>query len=464
MAKNDVVVRTAADLERKYNFASLLGLKKNVEITAQGIQKIENELNSMLNALVINLKDVLDSQSEISLWFYSSKPTLTNEPYTSWATPSDHIGDICYDQSSGYVYQYKEYEGKGVWEINADPNLVEAMAVTNAETDTSSDHERKVFFDTPTIPYSNGDWWVKEDGSLSICQISKTTGTYEESDFINSSKYTESIAVKMNNEITVLKGTVTMISENFAKFTDLATGGSTTINGDNITTGNIQSNNYVQNVSGMKIFLEDGQIDSKNLKLLENGDLVIGGYIRTDKGILCNFQYNSGTGVLGQTEQSYNGLSIIKPSLEFNISIPEGFEIESAIVNIYVFKTQNIFNDAGNTVTNYGKVQNIKLYKENSGGYYTNSYLGTFEKQGSLSEITGAFGTNGYTNPKYDYAEFSSKDIKSSINSSGNTVLVVQTGDALLDISTSGNGTLASKQTQIAFGTVDITGYMAYED
>ena len=106
MPKNDVVVRTAADLEKKYNFASLLGLKKNVEITGQGIQKIENELNSMLNALVINLKDVLDSQSEVSLWFFGTKPTTSNEPYVSWDNPDDHIGDIYYDQSSGNVYQW----------------------------------------------------------------------------------------------------------------------------------------------------------------------------------------------------------------------------------------------------------------------------------------------------------------------------------------------------------------------
>lgn len=275
MANNSVVVRTAQDLERKYNFASLLGLKKNVEITAQGLQKIENELNSMLNALVINLKNVLDSQSEISLWFYSGIPTTSNEPYTSWANPSDHIGDLYYDQSTGYVYQYKEVDGTSLWEVNTSPDLVEAMAITNSETDTSLDHERKVFFDTPTIPYSNGDWWIKEDGSLFICQISKTTGTYEEADFIDSSKYTESIAEKIGEELTILKGTVTMISENYAKFTDLATGGSTTISGDNITTGSIQSNNYIKNVSGTKIALEDGTIDAKNFKVDAEGNVTV---------------------------------------------------------------------------------------------------------------------------------------------------------------------------------------------
>ena len=269
MAKTDVVVRTAQDLEKKYNFASLLGLKKNVEVTSKGILKLENELNNMLNALVINLKDVLDDQSEISLWFFTGTPTTTNEPYTSWNNPNEHIGDIYYDQATGKVYQWNG----SVWEVNANPDLVEAMAITNAEIDTTEDHERKVFFKTPTPSYSNGDWWIKEDGSLFICQISKAEGTYEEADFIDSKNYTESIAVKIGEELKVLKGTVTTITENYAKFTDLATGGSTIINGDNITTGNIESQNYIENVSGTKISLEDGTIDTKGFKVDSEGNM-----------------------------------------------------------------------------------------------------------------------------------------------------------------------------------------------
>lgn len=286
MAKNDVVVRTATDLERKYNLGSIGGMKKNIEITAQGIQELQNELYKILTTLVINLKDILDSQSEISLWFYSGIPTTKNEPYTNWTTPSDHIGDIYYDQSSGYVYQYKEVDGAGIWESNVSPDLVEAMAITNSELDTATDHERRVFFDTPTIPYSNGDWWVKEDGSLFICQLSKTTGIFEENDFISSNSYTESIAEKLGDEIKVLKGTITQISENFAKFTDLATGKSTTISGDNITSGSLQSNNYINNVSGTKLSLDDGTIDTKNFKVDVNGNVTCNDAIINGSAIL----------------------------------------------------------------------------------------------------------------------------------------------------------------------------------
>ena len=286
MPKNEVVVRTPQDLEKKYNLGSIGGMKRNIELTAQGIQELNNELYKILTTLVINLKDVLDNQSEISLWFYSGIPTTKKQPYKSWTKPSDHIGDIYYDQDTGYVYQYKEVDGAGVWESNVSPDLVEAMAITNSELDTATDHERKVFFDTPVIPYSNGDWWVKEDGSLFICQLSKTSGTLEENDFISSNNYTESIAEKIGDEIKVLKGTITQISDNFAKFTDLATGKSTTISGDNITSGSLQSNNYIDNVSGTKISLDDGTINTKNFKVDENGN------------VICNDATIKGTAIL----------------------------------------------------------------------------------------------------------------------------------------------------------------------
>lgn len=67
--------RTAADLERKYNFPALLGMSKNIKMYEHSIVKVENELANMLNTLIINLADVFDNQSEISLWFFSGEPS-----------------------------------------------------------------------------------------------------------------------------------------------------------------------------------------------------------------------------------------------------------------------------------------------------------------------------------------------------------------------------------------------------
>lgn len=261
MANN---ARTIEDLERKYDFASLLGLSKNIKMNKDSITKVQNELANMLNTLIINLKDVLDSQSEVSLWFYSGTPTTNNEPYTKWTIPADHYGDIYYDQTTGYVYQYFS----NGWKRNTDLNLVQAMALTNVELDTTTDHERKVYFTQPTPPYSSGDWWILEDGTLKICQIGKTTGEYEANDFIVSSKYVATVASKTGDVLTVLEGTVTEITKNYVKFTDLATGGSTTINGSNINTGTINTDNVTIGNGNV-------QMTKEGIKL-KNGAKVIG--------------------------------------------------------------------------------------------------------------------------------------------------------------------------------------------
>ena len=78
------------------------------------------------------------------------------------------------------------------------------------------DHERKVYLTQPTTPYSSGDWWIQEDGTLKICQLGKLTGDYEENDFVVSTMYTSNIATKDNDTIQVISGQVTTIIDNSA--------------------------------------------------------------------------------------------------------------------------------------------------------------------------------------------------------------------------------------------------------
>lgn len=276
-------VRSAYDLEQKYN---LYGLKKNVEVLSDKVSSNEESYQMTIRAIIINLGDLLDSQSEISLWFYSGIPSTTNSPYTSWKSPSDHIGDFYYDTSSGYVYKYTS---DGWIQIN-DKNLKSAMAMSNASVDTAKDHERKVYFAKPTPSYESGDWWIQDNGTLMICQVGRTTGNYVENDYINSAEYANAIATAIVNELggettTILSGTVIEKTNKWVKFTDLLTGGSTTINGDNITTGSLKSNNYVANSTGTKLNLTDGVIDSKNFKIYANGNGVVGGWNIGDSGL-----------------------------------------------------------------------------------------------------------------------------------------------------------------------------------
>lgn len=433
MSKQDLNgVRTAQDLERKYDFASLLGLKKNIETQAKTLIKLDNELNSMLNTLIINLKDVLDSQSEVSLWFSSGIPTTSNYPYTTWATPSDHYGDIYYDRETGYVYQYSS----SGWSRNEDYNLVQAMALTNAELGELSNYERKVFFTQPTPPYNSGDWWIQEDGTLYICQLGKVAGMqYEDGDFIVSSKYTTTVAVKQDNEIKVLKGTVLQITEDYVKYTDLSTGGSTTIAGENITTGCIKSANYVVNVAGMKIDLANGTIDTKNTKWDQYGNIALNNnaQIITDKGLLSNLQFISSFGQIGYSSNMQYDNKSYHNILAY---IPEGFTIQSAYLTILSQPIKWSGGILSSAV--WGYPRNLALYKDNNskvqkepGGDLSSA---TYDSLAQQTLSGGLFSNNSNTwtpsvpsDSSHNIQKIVSKDIKDKIAAGINHFIVTTT-------------------------------------
>lgn len=443
MSKQDANgVRSAKDLENKYNFAELLGIKKNFEVFQDRLTKINNELNNTINALLINLKDVLDTQKEVSLYFSEGTPNLENFPYTTWTQPEEHIGDLYYNQTTGYVYQFN-----GVWNINEDVNLVQAMALTNIEIDTTEDKERKIFFQIPSPPYSSGDWWIKKDGTLYICQLGKSEGDYEEKDFIISSKYTATIAVKENNTIKVIKGTLQEITEDYVKYTDLSTGGSTTIAGENITTGSIKSANYVANTSGMKIDLEDGTIHSKNSKLDENGNWVLqnGATVISDKGLKNTYLSNQ-KGYLG-FYPDFGTQNYKKDFLDFEVILPSNITITKATVCLTHFPVKLGKIKSGGTVDNpvvdydfyWGRSTKAKLYKAN--GLQNRLIVGYWQSEGfesdstTYTEISNAFGSNGWTanipsDNSHQSQQVESIDIKNHLNP-GLNIIRIQSDDTV---------------------------------
>lgn len=393
MANN---VRKPEDLERKYNFASLLGLSKNVKMNEKSLTKVNNELANMLNALIINLKDVLDNQSDISLWFYSGIPSTSDEPFISWNNPSEHYGDIYYDQKTGYVYQFSE----NGWNRNTDATLIQAMALTNVELDTTTDHERKVYFTQPVPPYSSGDWWILEDGTLKTCQLGRTSGSYDAEDFIIANKYVPTVASTDGDIITIKHGQVIKMSDTFASFEDLATGGKTVINGANIKTGTINTDN---------VTIGNGNvlIDDEGLKL-SNGAKVVGEY-----GMFTNLQFN-GFGIsevyfdtksageykmLGYMPEDISNSD--KYNICIDVSIPDNFTIVSAYILLRHIPYLVEMKD-GTEV--YGYARNIKCYIERVDGKIYVPGLEGSEYNPNLngvtySEISNCFNTsdNSYT-------------------------------------------------------------------
>lgn len=484
-------VRTAQDIERKYDFKKMLGVAKNFEISEKSIVQIQNALNEMLNALVINLKDVLESQGDVSLWFYSGIPTGINAPYTSWVNPADHYGDLYYDTDAGKVYEFYELEEytsgdyvygvHGMWNVNSNPDLLRAMAITNSEIDTSTDHERKVFFQTPTTPYSSGDWWVKDDGSLFICQLGRASGDFVETDFINSTDYSPTIAESFDDVIQVLKGTVTELSEDCVRFTDLSTGGSTTIAGENIKTGNIESNNYAADVSGMKINLSQGTIDTKNFKtdtqgniLLGNGAKVIGG-----DGILTNLQYgcetwswykanayaNTNGGFIGFNYEAINTggtitYNVFKSFLNFSVDIPDNFTVISAKVRLrhspMDWRSPNLAN------IQKGSCKNLQVYHaEGLGTSGYGNYYGDVVIGGTAPTLTSL--TTTPASLTFSDTTFEEKEIElplSEFSTSGVHNIVVETTDAIpTGVDYNNAYQKLGEKTGILIGVLELIGY-----
>ena len=215
-------VRTAQDLERKYNFKSLFEMGKAVEQNAEGLAKIDKETKDFVKEVLKDLDTLNKSiDGKVDVYFYPGVPTLESPPTNSWndEEKEEHIGDLYYDKETGIPYIFQKEEGQYLWIDVRDDGVVDALALANAAQDTA-DNKRRVFIEQPIPPYDNGDIWYKE-GKLLICQVSKPVDEeYEENDFIELEYTDDTYATKVNDELTIVKGTVTIIKESQDNITE----------------------------------------------------------------------------------------------------------------------------------------------------------------------------------------------------------------------------------------------------
>lgn len=412
--------------------------------------KTNDSLNIMLNSLIINLKDLLESQSDISLWFYDEdEPTTSNQPYISWTTPSDHYGDFFYSRTKGLVYQFTS----SGWNKLDDATLLNALALTNAKLE-SGDHERKIFLENPVTPYESGDWWIREDGTLYICQISRASGKREENDYIDALKYAQAVAKATDNLVEVLKGTMITTTDSAVVYEDKATHKTTTISGDSVRTGEIISNNYVPNTSGTKFNLNTGEILSKNFSIDENGNAKFKGTVEatsgtfgsiiTNQGLLTNLQYVSNFETLGYAS---NLQDEFRSFVSVIVNIPSNFTIKSAYLTII---SQPVKWWLGSS-SQWGRPKQLRLYKDNNslvekeagGDLSTGSYS-------SLSQqtLSGGLFTNNSdewtpsqpSDSSHAIEKIMSKDIKSLIGSGTTHFIIAPPSDPSADFATKFGG------------------------
>ena len=207
------VVRTAADLERKYNFSMM---KKAVEQQEKTLTKTNKELESFMSETLSTLDTMQDKiDGNITTYFYSGVPTLDNMPASEWAESEycSHLGSLYYDNDTGKAYRFAKQGDTYIWLEIVDTDLAEALAIANAAQDTA-DNKRRVFLDPPIPPYDSGDLWLNNE-EIYVCQIGRPSGeAYVEGDFIIATKYTDdTVANEVANELTIVKGQVTTIVE-----------------------------------------------------------------------------------------------------------------------------------------------------------------------------------------------------------------------------------------------------------
>ena len=427
------------------------------------IVKVNNTLNSFLNALVLNLKDIIEDQSEISLWFYDiDEPTTSTEPYISWINPSEHIGDFMYSRTKGIVYQYTSTG----WIKNTDATLLKAMALTDSEL-ASNVHERKVFTTQPTPPYNSGDWWIKSDGSLFICQIGKTD-KYNENDFISSVNYAGAIAEKSGNVLEVLKGTVITTTDSAVIYLDKATGTTSQISGDSIRTGIIQSNNYRNNQVGMALNLNQGTIDTKNFKVDSSGNVNLynGATVITDKGLMTNLQfvgvnlnYNL-NGLFGNYWDGNNSLSSYW--IIINANIPANFIIQKAYIRIVEHPVY------WNNLSSYGYVKQLAIYRMKSTDKLISNYQTEDNILDSMStQISNVFSGNNSTwtpttpsNSNYGAQIKDTVDLKSHINN--NNCIFLLKSKYSTSVSASNYAQIEAQNSCYVNATLNVLGYMNF--
>ena len=252
------LVRTAQDLERKYNLSSIGKLKRNYELQKDQLTKVENEITEFAKVTTKEIEDLKNQvDGNITTWFSSGLPTLENYPASEWLTDEEknnHLGDLYYDQDTGYSYMFIQKDDVYLWLEIVDSDVAEALAIANSAKDTA-DRKRQVFVVEPMPPYDVGDLWIRDE-EIYRCQTSKPSGElFEENDWIKATKYTDdTVANQIGNNLTILSGTVTEIKNGVDELSTKMTATSTLVeeNGNKIGALETKTSETSQTVEGIK--------------------------------------------------------------------------------------------------------------------------------------------------------------------------------------------------------------------
>jgi len=197
------------------------GIKESKEHADAVAQAVRNELSNFSNLITTRIDGIEDQvDGNITTWFLTGAPTLTNAPAVDWNTDSlkdTHLGDLYYDSATGYCYRFLKNGLIYAWAKITDSDVTEAIQKAAKAQDTA-DGKRRVFVVQPIPPYDVGDLWAQGSaGDLMRCSVAKTEGAlYNAGDWSKASKYVDQKAVDdtLNPFVTRLETAESSVTQN----------------------------------------------------------------------------------------------------------------------------------------------------------------------------------------------------------------------------------------------------------
>lgn len=153
----------------------------------------DSGLNAFINGVFADTITDLTTQvdGKVECWFQTINPALS---WTTDAVRAKHVGDMWYHTTNKILYYYTSGY---VWKTVEDADALAAYEAASQAQDTA-DGKRRVFVNTPTVPYDVGDLWVNGQ-DLRRCQTAKTASqSYNVNDWV--------VAVNYDNTKTVIDG------------------------------------------------------------------------------------------------------------------------------------------------------------------------------------------------------------------------------------------------------------------
>ena len=192
-----VVTALQGDMKRLVCSPDNVGTMKTVD---SKVKIVGDKLSSFIDKDFSNTLKQIDKikgqvDESFMSWFYDGAPTNETAPAKDWTTEDAkrvHIGDLYYDTTSGYSYEWVVSDGVYSWNKITDSGIQEALKNASKAQDTA-DRKRRIFYDTPSTPYDRGDMWAQGTaGDLLICNVMRSiTDSYHQTDWIPASKYTD---------------------------------------------------------------------------------------------------------------------------------------------------------------------------------------------------------------------------------------------------------------------------------